>query len=352
MEYKHGGDIYRYPGMLDFSANINPFGPSEAVIKAANAGVREMAHYPDSRCGELRKALSGKLHLPEASIIVGNGAADLIFSLVLSEKPHKAVVTAPSFSEYTQALQAVDCEVIHYYLKESDQFDLKEDYLELLTEDVDIIFLCSPGNPTGRVIERGLLEQILKRCEICGIRMVLDECFYEFLEQPEEATMQDFVREHPCLFLLRAFTKMHAMPGLRLGYGLCSEAHLLERMYQVRQPWSVSTVAQAAGLAALGEEERVKATRSYIAKERRWMEQELEKIGIRFIPSEANYILFRSREDLFSLLLEKKILIRDCRNYEGLAPEYYRIAVRTHEDNEKLLGALRESILDEPAHII
>lgn len=342
MEYKHGGDIYSHPGMLDFSANINPFGPSEAVIQAAVHGVYDMAHYPDSRCRELKKALSGKLHLPESVLIVGNGAADLIFSLVQAEKPRRAVVTMPSFSEYVQALYAVECEVVPYYLKESEQFLLQEDYLELLTEDVDILFLCSPDNPTGKVIDRNLLEQILARCEVCGICMVLDECFYEFLEQPENTTMQSFVMEHSRLFLLRAFTKMHAMPGLRLGYGLCSDEKLLERMIQVRQPWSVSIVAQAAGMAALGEEERVERTRAYITKERRWIEKEMEKAGIAYIPSEANYILFRSQYDLFSLLLEYGILIRDCSNYEGLSSGYYRMAVRLHEENERMLEALKD----------
>lgn len=342
MKYGHGGDVYTYPGMLDFSANINPFGPGKAVVEAAERGVRAMAHYPDSQCRELKRALAEKLQLPESMILPGNGAADLIFSLVQAKRPRRAVLTAPSFSEYAQALKAVDCGIRYYYLKEWEEFTLQEDYLELLTEEVDLIFLCSPDNPTGKVIRRKLLEQILGQCERHGICMVLDECFYEFLEQPEKATMQKFVEAHPNLFLLRAFTKMYAMPGLRLGYALCSDNVLMERIGQVRQPWSVSTAAQAAGVAALKEEARVQMTREYIAAQRRWMEQEFKKLGITYVPSDANYILFRSRSDLSARLLERGILIRDCANYEGLGPGYYRVAVRLQEENEKLVEALRE----------
>lgn len=342
MEYGHGGDVYTYQGMLDFSANINPFGPGRAVMEAAIRGVREMGHYPDSQCRKLRRALSGKLKLPETMILPGNGAADLIFSLVQATRPCRAVLTAPSFSEYAQALSSAACEITYYYLKKSEQFDLQEDYLELLTEDVDLVFLCSPDNPTGRVIERRLLEQILARCEKQGIRMVVDECFYEFLEQPEQATMQCFIERHPNLVLLRAFTKMHAMPGLRLGYLLCSDGVLMEQLLKVRQPWSVSTAAQEAGLAALEEEGRAEETRRYLAVQRKWMEQELEQMGIAFIPSGANYILFYSEIDLFAKLQESGILIRDCGNYEGLEKGYYRIAVRTREENQRLFHALRE----------
>lgn len=344
MEYLHGGDVYTYQGKLDFSSNINPFGPSEAVLAAAEQGVRDMAHYPDSRCRELRKALSDKLHLPVSAVLPGNGAADLIFSLVQAERPRRAVLTAPSFSEYAQALQSVECEIRYHYLKEEKQFTLEADYLELLTEPVDMIFLCSPDNPTGRVIEKPLLRRILERCEQSGIRMVLDECFYEFLEHPEKQTMQEFVEMHPQLVILRAFTKMHAMPGLRLGYILCSDGSLMERLKLARQPWTVSTPAQRAGTAALQEEKRVQKTREYIAAQRKNMERELDRMGIGYIPSEANYILFRSGQELFPKLLEYGILIRDCSNYEGLGPGYYRTAVRTAEENQKLLKALREIV--------
>lgn len=337
----HGGDIYSYPDFLDFSANINPFGPGQAVWKAAIEGVLEMDHYPDPDCRRLRSALAEKLSVPESWLIFGNGAADLIFSLVLAEKPRCAVLAAPSFSEYAQALHTVDCEIRYYRLKESRYFDLEEDYLEKLTEDVDLVFLCSPNNPTGRVLNRRLLEQILTVCGMRGIRVVLDVCFEDFIEKSGSERLESLVKKYPGLVLLRAFTKMYAMPGLRLGYAVSGDRALCERLREVRQPWCVSGVAQAAGMAALEEEERVKKTRKLLAKERRWMEQEMKKIGLFYIPSEVNYILFRSPLNVFAALQEYKILIRDCSNYEGLGKGYYRTAVRTRKENQKLIDALQ-----------
>ncbi len=349
MEYVHGGDVYTYEGMMDYSVNLNPFGPSEAVKAAVQESLKEIGQYPDSRCRLLRKSLAEKLGVQEDTLIFGNGAAELIFLIVQAERPNRAVLTAPSFAEYGQALGAVGCEWKEYFAKEKDGFSIKEDYLSFLTEDVDLIFLCSPDNPSGNVIDKALLLRILRRCEINGIRMVLDECFLDFLKKPEEQTLLEEVLKSENLFLLRAFTKMHAMPGLRLGYGITKDRKLLERMERKRQPWSISSVAQAAGIAAVREEDRVKKTRDFIQEERRRMEERLSKIGVCWFASQVNYLLLKSPYDLFTLLMERGFLIRDCSNYAGLGKGYYRIAVRKQQDNEKLLLALEEIYAEQGA---
>lgn len=342
MEYIHGGDIYTYEGMLDFSANIHPLGPSKAVKAAACSAMEHIEAYPDSQCRKLRKALAMKLQISEDLLVFGNGAADLIFSIVYAEKPKKAVLTAPSFAEYRQALEAVDCEICFHDLKEEEQFRLGRDYLDTLTEDVDMIFLCTPDNPTGNVIESKLLREIAEKCGKFNIRMVLDECFYEFLEDASCVISPQDLHQYPKLIILRAFTKMHAMPGLRLGYGVTVDQTLLNGLEKVRQPWSVSTPAQAAGIAALKEEERVERAKSFIREERKMMEKEFERIGVSYFPSSANYMLIKSGYDLFSLLKEKGILIRDCSNYRGLEKGFYRTAIKTRDDNEVLIQALEE----------
>ncbi|MBA4698647.1 MAG: aminotransferase class I/II-fold pyridoxal phosphate-dependent enzyme [Ruminococcus sp.] len=344
MDYVHGGDIYTYEGMIDFSINVNPFGPSPSVIEAAYQAVKTIGAYPDSRCRKLRQALESALQVPQNTLVFGNGAADLIFSLVFSEKPRKALLTAPSFLEYAQALEAGGCEVCYHYLKEEKNFQLDEDYLEMLTEDIDMIFLCSPDNPTGNLIERSLLCKIAEICEKQGIRMVLDECFYEFLEDTGDVLSHTEIWTYPHLFLLRAFTKMHAMPGLRLGYGITADQTLISKMEKVRQPWSVSAPAQAAGIAALDEAERMKKTVTFVIEERKILEKELGRIGVRYFPSSANYMLLKSSYDLFTLLKQRKILIRDCSNYEGLEKGFYRVAVKRREENCLLVQALEEII--------
>ena len=269
MEYGHGGDIYTYRDMLDFSVNVNPLGASREVIEAAKRGVELAAQYPDSRCRELRTALSEKKEIPEECFIFGNGAADLFFSLVLAEKPKRAVIPVPAFSEYAHALRTMDCRIEEYALRREEQFTLTEGFLECLTPEIDTVFLCSPSNPAGQVIEKELLCRIADRCEEAQIRLVVDECFIDFLSEPSEFTMEKLTERYPCLFVVQAFTKTHAIPGLRLGYGMSSDQKLLERMQQVRQPWSVSTPAQAPGLAALWVSDRVQEARKLICRERR-----------------------------------------------------------------------------------
>lgn len=342
MDYMHGGDIYTYEGMIDFSANINPFGPSRKVKEAAALSSEWIGVYPDSRLSRLRKALAEKEDIDGELLVFGNGAADLIFSIVFAERPRKAVLTAPSFSEYAQALKAAGCKIVYHYLKEEENFRLTEEYLDQLTEDTDMVFLCSPDNPTGQTVDRELLQEIIQRCQERHIRLVLDECFYEFQEDQTGILSAKEALETKEVFLMRAFTKMHAMPGLRLGYGISSDRGLLEKLCAVRQPWSVSVTAQEAGLAALTEPERVEMTRCFVSEERKMMEKELGRIGVRYFPSSANYMLLKSKYDLFELLKEQHILIRDCSNYEGLKKGYYRIAVKSSSENRQLLSALEE----------
>lgn len=341
MEGVHGGDIYTYEPKIDFSANINPLGPGRRVIEAMQKSIMEADHYPDVSCRKLRRCLMEAEKVPIEYILCGNGAADLIFDLVLSEKPKKALLAIPSFSEYEQALQTVGCEVIYYRMEEEDGFCLKENYLDCLTEEVDMIFLCSPNNPTGQMPDRELLASILERCRKNQIRMVMDECFIDFTENPEENSMKKYLKTKE-LVILKAFTKFYALPGIRLGYALTSDSALLERIGESRQPWSVSVVAQAGGIASLKEKDLPETVRSYIAKERRYLTREFTRLGIRYYPPAANYILFQSDRDLFTLLKRKGYLIRDCANYEGLSKGYYRIAVRRHTENTLLVKALGE----------
>ena len=347
MEYGHGGDIYTYRGMLDFSVNVNPFGMSEHVAEAAKRGVDLSGNYPDSRCRSLKQKLSEKTGIPASHFLIGNGAADLFFGIVLAEKPKRALIPVPAFSEYEQALGTVDCEVCFWPLKRENHFRLTEDFLEALDESLDMVFLCSPSNPAGQAVSPELLRKIAGRCEEKKIRLVLDECFVEFLDDPAAYSMAEETERFKELFVVRAFTKMHAIPGLRLGYGITSDEELLEKMQQIRQPWSVSVPAQEAGIAALDEEERAEETRRLVRRERTRMEHSFREAGLEVIPSEANFILVHAELDLFDRLREKGILIRDCANYRGLEKGWYRMAVKKKEENDRLLEAVKAVCREE-----
>ena len=172
--------------------------------------------------------------------------------------------------------------------------------------------------------------------------MAVDECFLDFVPSPEKYTLKEYLETYDNLFLLKAFTKRYAMAGVRLGYGLCGNKGLLEKIEGVCQPWNVSSMAQAAGLAALQETEYVEKGRQVTFEELAYLKEQLTALGYPVYPSQANYVFFTGPLDLYEKLEQKKILIRDCSNYTGLSKGYYRVAVKKHEENQQLIRALKE----------
>ena len=342
----HGGDIAGYFDQygcepLDFSANVSPLGLPEGVRRAVIDSLSTADQYPDPLCRRLRVAIGAFEGVDPARILCGNGAADLIFRLVLAVKPKTALVPAPTFAEYETALESCGCAVTHAVLKREDDFRVTEEFLSHLDPAPDLVFLCQPNNPTGQPVDRALLEAVLQRCESAGSILVLDECFVSLLDDGPSYTMKGRL-DSPNLFLLKAFTKTYAMAGLRLGYCLCSNETLLAEMARCGQPWSVSTVAQAAGIAALQETAYVERLHRLIAAERPQLAAGLRDCGCTVLGSRANFVFFSARPGLDAALRQKGILIRSCANYHGLDETYYRVAVRTAPDNEKLLAAVSQ----------
>ena len=339
----HGGDIYSLDCRLDFSANTNPMGMPEAVARAACESIASAEHYPDTRCRKLRRALALHHRVPEDRMIFGNGAAELIYGLIFALKPKKSLLAVPSFAEYEEALQMCGCGIEYYELKEENTFALQEDYLAHITEEIDLIFLCNPNNPTGVMIEPQLLSRIADRCHEKHVTMILDECFLELTGQAHLRSMIRRLEDTPELFILRAFTKSFAMAGLRLGYGMCSDTELLASVKRYIQPWSVSVPAQEAGLAAVTEcDGYLEESRALIERERMFLMSDMRRLGLHVFPGEANYLFFKGPEGLAEKCRAQGILIRDCGNYVTLRPGYYRVAVRTHEENEELIRTLKE----------
>ena len=347
----HGGDWAGYEAQyggkpLDFSANVSPLGLPQGVRDVVVQSLEAAERYPDPLCRALRGAVAGAEQVSADWVLCGNGAADLIYRAVLAKCPRRALVTAPAFAEYEAALELVRCGIDRFFLKESEDFALGEDILEAIAPDTDMVFLCQPNNPTGRTIPSPLIAAVLERCQEADALLVVDECFCGLLDEPEAFTAKGLLGAYPNLLVLKAFTKLYAMAGLRLGYCLCSDAALLDVMARAGQPWAVSGPAQAAGIAALNEREYVQAVRGLTAGERPRLAGELSRLGLRVIPGEANYLLFFSQTPLLEPLRERGILIRDCGNYEGLCDGWYRTAVRTREENRRLTAAL-EDILKE-----
>ncbi len=344
--YDHGGDIYGGKDeILDFSVNVNPLGMPASVKLAAAEAIKDCASYPDHSCRRLRRAIAERYGTDPEAVVCGNGASDLIYRLFAALRPKATLLAAPTFSEYEKAALSFGGEVRRHALSESASFGLTEGILDRLAADVDLLFLCNPNNPTGRLIERKLLSKILDGCADYGIFLALDECFLELSEGWADSLIGR-IEGNEKLFILRAFTKDYAMPGLRLGYGFCSDKGLLEKMGGAGQPWSVSVPAEAAGIAACGEAGFLKASREYIRRERERLAAALSGLGLGVVGSEANFILFRAPgvKDLKERLLGRGLLIRSSAGFFGLTDEHYRVAVRREADNARLIKALREEL--------
>lgn len=347
MELVHGGDWAGYRARfghdaLDFSANVSPLGLPQGVADAIVAALPTADRYPDPLCRELRTALSRAEQLPEPWILCGNGAADLIYRLVWTLKPRRALLPAPTFAEYAAALESVGCEVKRKTLHEADDFAVTEAFVQAVNQSIDLVFLCQPNNPTGQITPPELVQRLVRRCADCGAVLVVDECFLDFLQQRDALTAKPLLQTAPNLVILKAFTKLYAMAGVRLGYALCSNTALLAKMQAAGQPWGVSSLAQAAGAAALRETAYADAVRALIADQRPRLAAGLRALGLQVIEGSANYLLFRAPETLGAALQQRGVCLRSCGNYPGLSAGWYRTAVRTAPENEQLLQTMRE----------
>lgn len=356
MELLHGGNVYdekieelqKETGapVLDFSANINPLGIPDRVRVAVTEGISRAQHYPDPLCRSLKKALSREYGLPEERFICGNGGADLIYRLAYGFRPKSALLTAPTFAEYEEALRQTGTELTFYEMGED--LEVREDILSCMGKDLDVMFLCNPNNPTGLLTDQDLLLRILKKAEEQEILLVMDECFLDFTGQ-EERSLIPYTGRYAWLFVLRSFTKMYAMPGIRLGYGISRNQELLQSMEAAGQCWGVSVLASEAGIAALKETEYKKRSIELVKRERIFLKRELEALGLTVWDGQADYLFFRAPKirDLYERLLPLGILIRRCGNYRGLDDTFYRAAVKAHEANVRFLDCLRQALRSE-----
>lgn len=335
----HGGNVCHNQKMLDFSANINPLGMPDAVRDAVIQSAADCAKYPDPQCTELTEKLAVYEQIPASQIVCGNGAADLIYRIVHALRPKRALIPAPTFSEYAYALREAGCEISEFSL-DMAHYQLSVAFLSEIHDAFDIVFLCTPNNPTGQRMQPELLRMIAEKCREHHVILVCDECFLRFTEDAVQYSLRPYLYEN-CI-ILNAFTKLYAMPGLRLGYALCGSAKLAESIRQTGQFWSVSVPAQAAGIAALGVPDWIEHTVSVVSEERRFLTENLRQCGIFVYDGTANFLLIKAPADFADKLEKRQIFVRRCSDFHNLSAEHFRIAVRTHEENSALIRAVRE----------
>lgn len=350
MRDTHGGNIYDYNQItLDFSANVNPLGMPKGAVRVLKEQVEAASRYPDMKGSRLRQQIAVHDGVAVPHIVLGNGAAELIYGICNALRPERCLVMAPTFSEYEAAIQVFGCKLSRMHLKAEEDFRMTRHEMSDLfswirnTTGKRILFFCNPNNPTGVLMEKQHLLRIADICEQEGVFLCVDECFLPFLKEEAAYTLKTEVQAYSHLIVLRAFTKFYAMPGLRLGYALTSNSELLNRFHKVLPPWNTSALAQLAGVEALQDEIYERDTRQLIEEERIYLMTEMKNGLVKkvFSPS-ANFIFFQAEDGLFQTLLQQGILIRDCRDYVNLEPGYYRVAVRTHAENMVLIRALKK----------
>ncbi len=349
--FDHGGTVFavaRSLGVspeeiLDFSASINPLGPAPGVRAALSAAFDRLVHYPDSEATELRETLAAHHGLSPDNIVVANGSTELIYLAPRLATGKRGLVVAPPFSEYGRSIARGGGEFDYLMLSPASGFALDLSELrDRLRWGYDLLFLGNPGNPTGRLYRRAELEAVCRLCDEFGTFLVLDEAFMDFCE---EESAKRLLAGWDGGLLLRSMTKFYGMPGLRLGYAI-GAPETIGQIAVLREPWSVNTLAQVAGLASLADESYRRETIDYVTREREALFAALAaQPGLQPFPTAANYLLVAIEDgppapDLARRLLADRILIRDCSSFAGLGGRFFRVAVRTAAENGRLVECL------------
>ncbi|MCX7842879.1 MAG: threonine-phosphate decarboxylase CobD [Clostridia bacterium] len=357
----HGGNIYKASQLygintqdiLDFSANINPLGIPDSVRKALAEGIDSLVNYPDPECIALRQGIGGYLDIPPENIIVGNGATEIVFLLYDSLKLRKVLIPAPAFAEYSKAAKASGCEIIYHEMREEAGFALEIPRLiDDIAADVDAIFICNPNNPTSSLISKSELIYLARQAQMRNTRVIVDEAFIELTCGGNENSIVQAVKEFDNIFIIRAFTKIFAIPGLRLGYGIGS-SDIIGAMWERKQPWSVNNLACALGNVFRQEKEYLHRTSLWLKEEKERLFNELNRLGnLKVFYPQTNFILVKildeglTAKSLRDMMARRGILIRDASNFTFLDDRFVRVAVKDRASNEKLIDTFK-SVLYE-----
>ena len=323
--------------IIKLASNENPLGPSPRAVEAMREAVAKAQLYPDGGAYYLRQALAATLNVEPENIIIGNGSNEVIEFLAHAFlKPGDAVLT----SEHAFVAYKIIARVLGAKTIESPSCDYGHDLdamLAAITDRTELIFIANPNNPTGTFLSTDAIEEFLQHVPR-QLVVVFDEAYYEFVDNPPD--LLPFVREGRNVVLLRTFSKIHGLAGVRVGYGI-ARPELIEVLQKTREPFNVNSIGQVGALAALRDEEHQRQTRSVTDEGRVFLEKELAGLGLAFIPSKANFILVNVGDGLavFRALLERKVIVRAMKGYQ--LPAWVRITIGTMEQNQKCIAGLK-----------
>ena len=368
----HGGNIFQFAHeqriepyeVIDFSANINPLGPSQRGLSSLEAQLRYISHYPDATNDDVLNAIADTYGMNKHQIVVGNGAAELLYAICRLPGYTGAFVPAPGFSEYKEALEASRIPVrdIFYRPREDDNekpyFEVPYLALETFAAELKgqdgriIVFLGNPNNPDGTLLDKNHIRTVASMLKDANSLLVIDESFIDFVGndtlQDNEYSMRSLINEFDNIIVVHSFTKFYAVPGLRIGAGF-SNPQIIDQLNTFIPTWSVNTLAQAYTESALNDVEYVKRTKQVLHEEQHYMYNALDAIaGITVYPPSANFILFHIEQDgvtadsINEALKKHNMIIRNCDSYMGLNSQWVRVAIKDHDNNVRLVDTLTD----------
>ncbi len=348
-------DVYRLPEELkvqqrkiaDFSTPVNPLGVSKKVKAELRKHLKYLDDYPDPEAKRLKKRLAQHHGIDPESIICGNGSTELIYLIARALKPHRILIPAPVIPEYERACRTMgqELQVTIFELKKETDFDIQPDeFVSSMRGNMnssppfDMVFLSNPNNPTGRLLRREGIRKIAAAAEELRCYLVIDEAFIDFC--PDDSVIRK-AADNPYLIVLRSMSPFYGLPGLRLGYGVFPK-HIIEQLKEYREPWTVNTLAQRAAVIAIKDGAYKKETLMLLSDEKKYLERNFKKMGMKFFPSVVNFYLVKMDDasEISLQLIKNGILICDCSHFRGLGDTYMRIAVKSHRENTILIKEL------------
>lgn len=359
----HGSDlekiekIYGIPKnqIISFGANVNPLGISEKMRKALCADIDVISRYPDREYVSLRKAIGYYTGAKPEYIMVGNGCTELISLFIKMLSPKRTLIIGPTYSEYERDIKLCRGNYQYFYLRECEDFSLNLSSLfHKLAHHVNLLIFCNPNNPTSTALSAETIRKILAYCQKRNIFVLIDETYAEFAPNIHSVSAIPLVDDFTNLMILRGTSKFFAAPGLRLGYGITSDSLLLLRMKSLQDPWSVNSVAEAAGKMMFTDRIYIQNTRRLIGLERARLKLEFSSWkSIQVYHSAANFFFIKilnpevTSSQVFEHCIRRGMMIRDCSSFPGLDERFFRFCIMLPAQNDLLLAALRE-ILEEP----
>ena len=356
-KFEHGGDIKavlrekqadKAATIMDFSANINPYGLPASIKNAVLADLDNIVHYPQPNAQDLRAKIGEVYNIDSDKVIVGNGAVELIYTLCHILKPQNALIVSPGFSEYERAARAAGANIRYAMLEEKLDFNSPMRDIIVNIKGNDLLFIGNPNNPTGTLYLKEDMELLIDHAENNGCYVVVDESFMDFIKTSEAFSVLPLVEKYHNLMVLHSLTKFYAVPGLRLGFA-ATDREVLDPLYAAKDIWNVNSLAQAAGLAALDDKMYQRRSRTYTRTEINYLFEELSEFKtLKVYEPTVNFILVNiaktglTATELRQKLLDYNIIIRNCANYPGLNENFVRFAVRTRQENDALIDALAQ----------